>query len=78
MIDRSLERPPTETSYKGPPTRGLPIWVMTAMDHKLALEFSRVADAYHLKVSSRLGEAEADLVLPFSAVEERALLRALE
>jgi len=50
---------------------------MTAMDYKLTLELSR-ADAYHLKVSSRLGEAEANLVLPFSEVKERALLRALE
>ena len=48
------------------------------MSHKLTLEFSQVADGYHLKASSQMGEAEADLVLPFSEVEERALLRALE
>jgi hypothetical protein len=48
------------------------------MDHKLTLEFSRVADGYHLKANSQMGEAEADLALPFSEVEERALLRALE
>jgi len=52
--------------------------VMTAMDHKLTLELDRVGDRYHLKARSRLGEAEAELVLPFSEVEERALLRALE
>ncbi len=48
------------------------------MTHKLTLEFSRVADGYHLKANSQMGEAEADLALPFSEVEERALLRALE
>ena len=48
------------------------------MSHKLTLEFGRVADGYHLRASSQMGEAEADLVLPFSEVEERALLRALE
>jgi len=27
------------------------------MSHKLTLEFSRVADGYHLKASSQMGEA---------------------
>lgn len=48
------------------------------MTQKLTLELSQVADGYHLKASSQMGEAEADLAPPFSEVEERALLRALE
>ncbi|MBM3188853.1 MAG: tetratricopeptide repeat protein [Chloroflexi bacterium] len=48
------------------------------MNHKLILALSCVDNRYHLQARSRLGEAEADLALPFSEVEERALLRALE
>jgi len=39
---------------------------MSVMTHRLVLELGCVNAGYHLKARSRLGEAEADLVLPFT------------